>query len=91
MEDPKRQAWMYVVVGPLAIIAGIYFLMTTSGTTGDFSLLDWAIIGMGVVATYRGVKGFLDIRRGDAPPAEPGESTTFRRKLPPPEGPKAKG
>ena len=75
---------MYVVVGPLAIIAGIYFLMTTSGTTGDFSLLDWAILGMGIVALYRGVRMYLELRKRNSTPPGTGESQTFRRKLPPP-------
>lgn len=80
---------MYVVVGPLAIIAGIYFLMTTSGTTGDFSLLDWAILAMGIVALYRGGRMFLALRRGEEPPADPGTSTMFRRKSGPDDQPKA--
>ena len=28
MEDPKRQAWMYLVAGVVAIVAAIYFLST---------------------------------------------------------------
>ena len=78
MEDPKRQAWMYLIAGVVAIAAAVYFLSTDTdtGTAGNFSLLDWAILGMGVVAIYRGAKGFIDLRRGDAEPRNPSSGTT---------------
>ncbi len=71
MEDPKRQAWMYLVAGVVAIAAAIYFLSTETQGQDSFSILDWGILGMGVVATYRGVKGFIDLRRGAAKPSTP--------------------
>lgn len=58
---------MYLIAGVAAIIAAIYFISTASSGAGDsFGILDYAILGMGIVAVYRGVKGFLDIRRGNA-------------------------
>ncbi|MFT4108735.1 hypothetical protein [Propionicimonas sp.] len=74
MDDPKRQAWMYLVAGVLAIVGGIYFL-ATEGQDGTYVLLDWVILGMGVVAIYRGAKGFYDLRRG---PAQPTPTTVIR-------------
>jgi hypothetical protein len=66
VQDPKRQAWLYLVVGVLAVVFAGYYLYTDRGAGGDFSFLDWAILGMGIVATYRGVKMFLDLRRDAA-------------------------
>lgn len=67
VEDPKRQAWMYLVAGVLAVIAGIYFISTAGQQANDqFGLLDYVILGMGAVAIYRGVRGFLALRNGDA-------------------------
>jgi ABC-type enterobactin transport system permease subunit len=86
VDDPKRQVWMYLIVGPLAIAAAIYFLASDNGTTGDFSLLDWAILGMGIVALYRGVRMYLELRKRDSTLPGAGESQTFRRKLPRPGG-----
>ncbi|MGC3995607.1 MAG: hypothetical protein QM779_16055 [Propionicimonas sp.] len=74
MEDPKRQAWMYLVAGVVAIVAAIYFLSTES-QAGTYVLLDWGILAMGVVAIYRGGKGFYDLRRDQAKPT----STTVIR------------
>jgi hypothetical protein len=75
---------MYVIAGVVAVVAAIYFLTSDTGHTGDFSLLDWGILGMGIVALYRGAKMFLDLRRNGAAPQDPGQSTTFRRKTTPP-------
>lgn len=80
MEDPKRQAWLYLVVGAIAVVTAVYFLATQGMGTGAFGFFDWVILGMGIVAVYRGVKGLAAIRRDGATPPEPGSSTTFRRK-----------
>lgn len=66
MEDPKRQAWMYVVVGGIAVIAAIYFLAVDGMGSGSFGIFDWVILGMGVVAVFRGARMFLDLRRDAA-------------------------
>lgn len=76
MEDPKRQAWMYLIAGIVAIIAAIYFISTAGQVNDSFGILDYAILGMGVVAIYRGVRGFRDLRRADGGPTgspTPGE------------------
>lgn len=62
---------MYLVAGVVAILAAAYFLTTDTSNSGNFELLDWAIAGMGVVALYRGAKGFRDLRRGTSTPASP--------------------
>ncbi|MCB0910838.1 MAG: hypothetical protein KDB60_04380 [Propionibacteriaceae bacterium] len=77
MEDPKRQAWMYLVAGVVAVIAAIYFIATAGQANDSWGLLDYAILGMGLVAIYRGVKGFRALRNGDAGPA--GGSTGPKR------------
>nr|WP_300147942.1 hypothetical protein [Propionicimonas sp.] len=68
MEDPKRQAWMYVIVGGIAVIAAIYFLSVDGMGSGSFGIFDWVILGMGIVAVARGVRMFLDLRRGNGTP-----------------------
>ncbi len=65
MEDPKRQAWMYLIAGVLAVVAAIYFIATSGQANDSFGILDYAILGMGIVAIYRGAKGFRDLRGGD--------------------------
>ncbi len=70
MEDPKRQAWLYLVVGALAVASATYFL-STQGNAGTLGIFDWVILGMGLVAVYRGVRGLLALRRGEAPPTGP--------------------
>jgi uncharacterized membrane protein HdeD (DUF308 family) len=59
-DDPKNQPWLYLVTGVVAIAAAGYFLSI------DASILDWAILGMGVVAVVRGVQMFLE-ERGQKP------------------------
>lgn len=65
MEDPKRQAWMYVVVGGIAVIAAIYFLSVDGMGSGSFGIFDWVILGMGIVAVVRGIRMFLDLKQDD--------------------------
>lgn len=80
MNNPRREAWLYVVVGVIAVVGAGYFLAVDGMGSGSFGLLDWAILGMGIVAIYRGIKGFAAIRRDSVAPPEPGSSTTFRRR-----------
>ena len=63
MEDPKRQAWMYVVVGGIAVIAAIYFLSVDGMGSGSFGIFDWVILGMGIVAVVRGIRMLLDLKQ----------------------------
>lgn len=73
MDDPKRQAWFYLGAGVVAVIAGPYFLLT--GSADDpLRLIDWSILAMGIVALYRGAKGFYDLRKAgpkDSSPNDP--------------------
>jgi len=57
---------MYLIAGVLAVVAAIYFISTADQAGDSFGILDYAILGMGVVAVYRGARGFLDLRRGDS-------------------------
>ncbi len=86
MQDPKRQAWLYLVVGLLAVVFAVYFLSIDNagqGQAGGFAILDWGLLGMGVVAVYRGVRGLRTLRR-DAEKA----ANTPKVVLPRPKDPK---
>lgn len=56
--------WVYVVVGVLAVALSLYYM------TIDSSVLDWIILGMGVVAIVRGVQQFLQLRGENKPPEQ---------------------
>lgn len=64
MKSPKFQAWLYIVVGVVAISAALYFLSV------EASVFDWFILGMGVVSIIQGIREFLTLRGGS------GDSTT---------------
>lgn len=84
MQDPKRQAWLYLVAGVVAVIAASYFLsVDAAGGGGDFAVLDWALLAMGIVAAVRGVRMFRDLRK-DAEKA----ASTPKVVLPKPKDPK---
>jgi hypothetical protein len=83
VEDPKRQAWMYVVVGGLAVIAAIYFLSIDGMGSGSFGIFDWVILGMGIVAVVRGARMFLDLKRDAGSPT--------RKTIAKPDSPRDKG
>jgi hypothetical protein len=71
MRDPKTHAWLYLVVGLLAIVSGAYFLFIDYGAGGSgFTIFDWLLAGMGVVGIYRGVKGLRELS-GPKPPTDP--------------------
>ena len=50
---------MYLVVGVVAIVAGAFYM------TIEMSIFEWAIVIMGVVAIYRGIKGLRALRNQD--------------------------
>ena len=56
--------WVYVVVGVLAVALSLYYM------TIESSVLDWIILGMGVVAIVRGVQQFLQLRGENKPPEQ---------------------
>ena len=64
MKDPKKLAWVYLVVGVLAVALSLYYM------TIDTSVLDWIIFGMGAVAIFRGVQQFLQLRGEKKPPKQ---------------------
>ncbi|HQZ00131.1 MAG TPA: hypothetical protein PKV13_09635 [Propionicimonas sp.] len=56
--SPKAQAWLYVIVGVVAIGAALYFMSV------EASVFDWFILGMGVVGVIQGVREFWALRNG---------------------------
>jgi hypothetical protein len=55
--SPRVQAISYLVVGVLAVVSGIYFV------TRGAQLLDYLILGGGVIAVYLGVRDLLRLRQ----------------------------
>ena len=66
MKDPKKLAITYLVMGALAIAVSLYY-MSIDPTGG---VLDWIILGMGVVAMVRGGQQYLQVRAGNKPPEQ---------------------
>ena len=66
MKDPKKLAITYLVMGALAIAVSLYY-MSIDPTGG---VLDWIILGMGVVAMFRGGQQYLQVRAGNKPPEQ---------------------
>ena len=66
MKDPKKLAIVYLVMGALAIVLSLYYMsIDPSG-----GVLDWIILGMGVVAMVRGGQQYLQVRAGNKPPEQ---------------------
>lgn len=61
MKNPKVQVWVYLIAGALAIVGALYFMSI------DTSIMDWFILGLGVVAIWQGIKEYLALRKGEAP------------------------
>ena len=59
--NPKMQIALYLIVGVLAIVGSAYFMSI------DTSILDWFILGLGIVAVAQGIKEYLALRRGETP------------------------
>ncbi len=59
MKDPKNRPFVYIITGIVAIGASLYFLTVPSA-----GILDWLILGMGVVAVYKGVQEYLQQHGG---------------------------
>ena len=66
MKDPKNLAIVYLAMGALAIALSLYY-MTIDRSGG---VLDWIILGMGVVAMVRGGQQYLQVRAGNKPPEQ---------------------
>jgi hypothetical protein len=66
VKDPKNLAIVYLVMGALAIALSLYYMsIDPSG-----SILDWIILGMGVVAIVRGGQQYLQLRAARKPPEQ---------------------
>jgi hypothetical protein len=66
VKDPKNLAIIYLVMGVVAVALALYY-MSIDPTGG---VLDWIILGMGVVAIFRGGQQFLQLRAAKKPPQE---------------------
>ncbi|MGV8908276.1 MAG: hypothetical protein ACOH1Y_04780 [Propionicimonas sp.] len=66
MKDPKNLAIIYLVMGVLAIALALYYMsIDASG-----AVLDWIILGMGVVSIVRGGQQYLQLRAARKPPGQ---------------------
>jgi len=53
------QVLVYLIVGAGAVAVALVFILTR-----EAMMLDWAILGLGLYAIYRGVTDYLALRRG---------------------------
>ena len=60
MNDPKNRPLLYLISGIVAIGAALYFMTLST------SIFDWFILGMGVVAIFKGVQEYLQLHGGVA-------------------------
>jgi len=73
VKNPKNEAWLYLIVGVVAIGMGAYNLVVFAGDSGN--ILDWVIVAMGAVAVWRGIKQFWDLRAQAGGSNRPGEGS----------------
>lgn len=64
MKDPKNLAIVYLAMGVVAIALALYYMSLES------SILDWLILGMGVVSIVRGVQQYRQVRAARKPPQQ---------------------
>ncbi|MCE1174105.1 MAG: hypothetical protein LWW77_05790 [Propionibacteriales bacterium] len=65
MSNPRTQAWLYLIVGILAVIAGSIYLLVDLGQGGSWMLFDAAIVAMGVFGIVQGVRSFTRLKQLD--------------------------
>ncbi len=58
MKDPKNRPLVYLIVGIVAIGLALFYM------TLDTSIFDWFILGMGIVAVFKGVQEYLQQHGG---------------------------
>jgi uncharacterized membrane protein len=59
VKKPMTQVLVYLIVGAGAVAVALVFILTR-----EAMMLDWAILGLGLYAIYRGVADYLALRRG---------------------------
>lgn len=68
MRNPKTQAWLYLGVGLVGVVAAGYFLYVDYGTAanagGGFTIFDWVLLVLAGYGIYRGAKGLFDLAKG---------------------------
>jgi len=64
VKDPKKLAVVYVVMGVLAIALSLYYMSLES------SVLDWVILGMGVVSIWLGIQEYRKVLAARKPPEQ---------------------
>lgn len=65
MNDPKRQPWLYLISGLVAIGAATFFLSV------DGNVFDWAILGLGAYAVWKGIQLFREQAQAGQSSSEP--------------------
>jgi uncharacterized membrane protein YcjF (UPF0283 family) len=76
MSNPKTQAWLYLIVGILAVIAGSIYLLVDLGQGGSWMLFDAAIVAMGIFGIVQGVRSFARLKQLDQAKADPPDVTS---------------
>lgn len=66
MNDPKNRPLLYLISGVVAVVAALYFM------TLDTSIFDWFILGMGIVAIFKGVQEYWQQHGGLGGGKKPG-------------------
>ncbi len=67
MSNPRTQAWLYLIVGILAVVAGAVYLLADLRQGGSWMLFDAAIVAMGVFGIVQGVRSFARLKKMDQP------------------------
>jgi hypothetical protein len=76
MSNPRTQAWLYLIVGIVAVIAGSIYLLVDLRQGGSWMLFDAAIVAMGIFGIVQGVRSFARLKQLDqATKADPPDVT----------------
>jgi hypothetical protein len=63
MRNPKTQAWLYLIVGIVGIIAGSIYVMIDLSRSGSWVFFDVAIVALGIFGVVQGVRSFARLKQ----------------------------
>jgi hypothetical protein len=67
VNDPKNRPLVYLIAGVVAVVAALYFMTLST------SIFDWFILGMGIVAIFKGVQEYWQQHGGPKGGKKPGK------------------
>ncbi len=68
MRNPLVQAWLYIGVGVVGIVAAsVYLYLDAANPDSSWATFDWLLLGLGAFGVFQGVKALYKLNKEKPP------------------------